>query len=58
MERKAQIASLRDAYVRLKGAWWERLVDLGGDGEEGEWWREQRHRIGKKTADPSTIPRI
>lgn len=51
VERKAQIASLRDAYVRLKGAWWERLVDLGGDGEEGEWWREQRHRIGKNTAD-------
>ncbi|ROV93073.1 hypothetical protein VSDG_07320 [Cytospora chrysosperma] len=47
VERKAQIASLRDAYVRLKGAWWERLVDLGGDGEEGEWWREQRHRIEK-----------
>ncbi|ROV90236.1 hypothetical protein VMCG_10261 [Cytospora schulzeri] len=46
-ERKAQIASLRDAYVKLKGAWWERLVDLGGDGEEGEWWREQRHRIEK-----------
>lgn len=46
-ERKAQIASLRDAYVKLKGAWWERLVDLGGQGEEGEWWREQRGRIGK-----------
>ncbi|OTA91768.1 hypothetical protein M434DRAFT_22230 [Hypoxylon sp. CO27-5] len=28
-ERKAQIASLRDEYVKLKAAWWERLVDLG-----------------------------
>lgn len=56
VERKAQIASLRDAYVKLKGVWWERLVDLGGEGEEGEWWREQRHRIGKDTADPSIFP--
>lgn len=47
VERKAQIASLRDAYVKLKGTWWERLVDLGGQGDEGEWWREQRSRIGK-----------
>jgi TBC1 domain family member 15 len=46
-ERKVQIASLRDAFVKLKGAWWERLIDLGGEGEEGEWWREQRGRIGK-----------
>jgi hypothetical protein len=46
-ERKAEIASLRDEYVKLKGAWWDRLVDLGGEGEEGEWWREQRGRIGR-----------
>ncbi|KAJ8123141.1 hypothetical protein ONZ43_g835 [Nemania bipapillata] len=46
-ERRAQLASLRDEYVKLKGSWWERLVDLGGDGEEGEWWREQRGRIEK-----------
>lgn len=46
-ERKAQLASLRDEYVKLKGSWWERLVDLGGEGEEGEWWREQRGRIEK-----------
>jgi TBC1 domain family member 15 len=45
-ERKVQIASLRDAYVKLKGAWWERLIDLGGEGQEGEWWREQKGRIG------------
>ncbi|KAL1890142.1 GTPase activating protein [Sporothrix stenoceras] len=46
-ERKARTASLRDQYVKLKGQWWERLVDLGGQGEEGEWWREQRGRIEK-----------
>ncbi|KAL2191840.1 RabGAP/TBC [Thermothelomyces heterothallicus CBS 203.75] len=46
-ERKAQAASLRDAYIKLKGAWWERQIDRGGEGEEGEWWREQRGRIEK-----------
>ncbi|KAI0848611.1 RabGAP/TBC [Daldinia vernicosa] len=46
-ERKAAAASLRDEYVKLKAAWWERLVDLGGEGEDGEWWREQRGRIEK-----------
>ena len=46
-ERRAQMASLRDEYVKLKASWWDRLVDLGGDGEEGEWWREQRTRIGE-----------
>ncbi|KAL2025043.1 hypothetical protein VTK56DRAFT_45 [Thermocarpiscus australiensis] len=46
-ERRAQAASLRDAYIKLKGAWWERQIDRGGDGEEGEWWREQRGRIEK-----------
>ncbi|KAK3359221.1 GTPase-activating protein GYP7 [Lasiosphaeria hispida] len=46
-ERKAQAASLRDEYIKLKGAWWERQIDQGGEGEEGEWWREQRGRIEK-----------
>lgn len=45
-ERKAMTARLRDEYVKLKGAWWDRLEDLGGEGPEGEWWREQRGRIG------------
>jgi hypothetical protein len=48
-ERKIRTASLRDEYVKLKGAWWERLVDLGGTGPKGEWWREQRGRIGRLT---------
>jgi len=46
-ERKAQVASLRDEYFKLKDGWWKRLVDLGGEGPEGEWWREQRGRIGR-----------
>ncbi|KAI9837362.1 MAG: GTPase activating protein [Sclerophora amabilis] len=33
-ERTASIASRRDEYIRLKGAWWERLVDAGGEGED------------------------
>nr|AXS58706.1 putative GTPase activating protein homeolog f [Epichloe coenophiala] len=46
-ERKAQVASLRDQYYRLKHSWWERLEGDGGEGEAGEWWREQRARIEK-----------
>ncbi|KAM4066627.1 rab-GTPase-TBC domain-containing protein [Hirsutella rhossiliensis] len=46
-ERKAQIASLRDQYYRLKLTWWERLDGEGGEGEAGEWWREQKGRIEK-----------
>ncbi|GAB0134536.1 hypothetical protein EsDP_00002903 [Epichloe bromicola] len=46
-ERKAQVASLRDQYYRLKHSWWERLEGDGGEGETGEWWREQRARIEK-----------
>lgn len=46
-ERKAKAHSLRDEYIRLKGAWWERLADDQGSLEEKEWWKEQRMRIGK-----------
>lgn len=46
-ERKALTASLRDEYIKLKGSWWERQIDHGGEGEQGEWWREQRGRIEK-----------
>lgn len=47
-ERKATIASLRDQYYKLKQSWWNRLEGEGGEGEDGEWWREQRGRIGKQ----------
>lgn len=56
VERRAEIASLRDAFLKLKGAWWERLDGLGGEGEEGEWWREQRSRIGKNPLHPQSPP--
>ncbi len=45
-QRRAVVSSKRDDYLRLKGAWWERLVDSGGEGEQGECWREQKARIG------------
>ena len=45
-ERKASMNSQRDEYVRLKGAWWERMVEGGGPGQDGEWWKEQKMRIG------------
>merc|ERR1712227_417404 len=41
-ERKAHVASLRDSYYKLKLSWWERLDGDGGEGETGEWWREQK----------------
>ena len=46
-ERQAKLASLRDEYIRLKGEWWERMVDEQGTLEEREWWKEQKMRIGK-----------
>ena len=46
-ERKALMNTKRDVFVRLKGAWWERMVDGTGTAEENEWWKEQKGRIGK-----------
>ncbi len=45
-QRHSITAHRRDEYFKLKGAWWERLVDAGGSGEEGEWWRDQKAQIG------------
>ena len=45
-DRKAMMNSKRDEFVRLKGAWWERMVDGSGTPEENEWWKEQKGRIG------------
>jgi len=52
-ERSAKMNSLQDEYIRLKGAWWDRLMDEEGTLEEREWWKEQRMRIGKPVS--STI---
>ena len=46
-ERKARMNSLQDEHIRLKGAWWDRLMDEEGTLEEREWWKEQKMRIGK-----------
>ncbi|KAL8995064.1 MAG: hypothetical protein Q9169_005133 [Polycauliona sp. 2 TL-2023] len=46
-ERKAVVHSKRDEFVKLKGAWWERMVDASGTAEENEWWKEQKGRIEK-----------
>lgn len=46
-ERTTKLNSLRDEYIRLKGEWWERMVDEQGTLEEREWWKEQKMRIGK-----------
>lgn len=45
-ERTALMNSKRDEYIRLKGAWWERLADQSASTEDAEWWREQKNRIG------------
>ena len=45
-DRKAITNSKRDEFIRLKGKWWERMVDGSGTPEESEWWKEQKGRIG------------
>lgn len=46
-ERNAMMNSKRDEYVRLKGAWWERMVEGDASTEEHDWWRDQKGRIEK-----------
>lgn len=46
-ERKATIHQKRDEFIRLKGAWWERMIEQEHNAEEYEWWKEQKARIGK-----------
>ena len=50
-ERKAVLNSKRDEFVRLKGAWWERMVDGTGTPTETDWWKEQKGRIGRFSSD-------
>jgi TBC1 domain family member 15 len=56
-ERNALMSSRRDEYIRLKGAWWERMVDGHGSKEEEENWREQKNRIGRTDELPCSKPR-
>lgn len=55
-ERKTVLNSKRDEFVRLKGAWWERMVDGTGSAEDMEWWKEQKGRIG--TSCPERQPSL
>ena len=50
LERSAIMNSKRDEFIRLKGAWWERMVDGDATPEQEEWWKEQKGRIGKLTS--------
>jgi hypothetical protein len=45
-ERQANMNSRRDEYIRLKGAWWDRMVEGHPTLEQEEWWKEQKNRIG------------
>lgn len=53
-ERHAAMNSRRDEYVRLKGAWWERMAEGAGTLEEAEWWKDQRMRIGMSLPIPGS----
>lgn len=55
-ERKATIHQKRDEFVRLKGAWWERMIDQDRDAEGYEWWKEQKARIGTSLLHFSCYP--
>ncbi|KAH8431387.1 GTPase-activating protein GYP7 [Aspergillus melleus] len=46
-DRQALMNSKRDEYIRLKGAWWEKMIEGSSKPEEYEWWKEQRNRIEK-----------
>ncbi|KAF3931378.1 hypothetical protein ABW19_dt0200332 [Dactylella cylindrospora] len=46
-ERTALMNSRRDEYVRLKGKWWDDVSRREGQGEAGEYWRDQKNRIEK-----------
>lgn len=51
-ERKATIHQKRDEFIRLKGAWWERMIDEDRVAEDYEWWKEQKARIGRTPVFP------
>jgi TBC1 domain family member 15 len=55
-ERKVSENSMRDEYIRLKGKWWELMVDGSSSEEHKEKWREQKNRIGM--VSESSIDRI
>ncbi|MCJ1353520.1 MAG: GTPase activating protein [Icmadophila ericetorum] len=46
-ERKVVMNTKRDEFVRLKGAWWDKMADGISTAEYNEWWKEQKMRIEK-----------
>jgi TBC1 domain family member 15 len=54
-ERRALMNSKRDEFIRLKGAWWERVVDGHASPESAEYWKEQKGRIGKSSLRHSNL---
>lgn len=46
-ERRALMNSKRDEFIRLKGGWWERMIDDNASPEAAEYLKEQKGRIGK-----------
>ena len=46
-ERSRLMNAKRDEFIRLKGAWWERMVEGQASTEQEEWWKEQKGRIGR-----------
>ena len=57
-ERRSILNKKRDEFVRLKGAWWERMVDNTGSEEEIDWWKEQKGRIGMLLSFSCRSPRF
>lgn len=47
-ERQALMNSKRDEYIRLKGSWWDRMVEGASTQEQYDWWKEQKVRIGEQ----------
>lgn len=44
-ERRIALNSKREEFVRLKGRWWDRMLEETST-EESEWWKDQKARIG------------
>lgn len=57
-DRKAKLNHLREEYVKLKTAWWDRQANETGTLEEREYWREQKLRIGKWPLIPKAEHRL
>ena len=54
-ERRAMLNSRRDEFIRLKGAWWDRMVEGHSNPEAAEWWKEQKGRIGRPQPTTHTL---